>query len=166
MINVRIRAGYVALREEHRVAIRSLNAQNSADVVMERVGPGVKETSVAFPNSLVRHLHAIVCETRPTKDQWRFAMQLLTDIGHATDDRRQEMGVGFRFARCHRPCRGDQRTASQGSNAQYGARAILSPGRTRHRQWWIDLARWRWRGAFGSRSSRRPRRRGHPGRHC
>lgn len=82
--------GYVALREEHKVAIRSLNTQNSADVVMERVGFGVKEPSAAFLNALVRHLHAFVCETRPTKDQWRSAMQLLTDIGHATDDRRQE----------------------------------------------------------------------------
>ena len=90
MINVRIRAGYLALREEHPVAIRSLNVQNSADVVMERVAPGAKETSVAFLSSLVRHLHAFVCETRPTKDQWRSATQLLTDIGHATDDRRQE----------------------------------------------------------------------------
>lgn len=72
------------------MAIRSLTAQNSADVVMDRVGAGVEETSAAFLNSLVRHLHAVVCETRPTKNQWRSAMQLLADIGHATDDRRQE----------------------------------------------------------------------------
>lgn len=90
MINAQAGAGYVAPREELPVAIKSLNAQNSADVVMERVGPGAKDSSAAFLHSLVRHLHAVVCETRPTRDQWRSAMQLLTDIGHATDDRRQE----------------------------------------------------------------------------
>jgi hydroxyquinol 1,2-dioxygenase len=40
--------------------------------------------------ALTRHLHAFAREVRLTEDEWRRAIDFLTDVGHATDDRRQE----------------------------------------------------------------------------
>jgi hydroxyquinol 1,2-dioxygenase len=41
-------------------------------------------------HALTRHLHAFAREVRLTEDEWRRAIDFLTDVGHATDDRRQE----------------------------------------------------------------------------
>ena len=40
--------------------------------------------------ALTRHLHAFLRETRVTEDEWRRSIAFLTDVGHLTDDRRQE----------------------------------------------------------------------------
>jgi hydroxyquinol 1,2-dioxygenase len=40
--------------------------------------------------SLVRHLHGFLRETRLTEDEWRAGIDFLTTAGHITDDRRQE----------------------------------------------------------------------------
>jgi hydroxyquinol 1,2-dioxygenase len=40
--------------------------------------------------SVVRHLHAIVRETRLTEAEWEAAIAFLSAVGHITDDRRQE----------------------------------------------------------------------------
>lgn len=40
--------------------------------------------------SLVRHLHAFVQEVRLTEEKWNTAIEFLTQVGHITDDRRQE----------------------------------------------------------------------------
>jgi hydroxyquinol 1,2-dioxygenase len=40
--------------------------------------------------ALTRHLHAFVRETRLTEEEWGRAIAFLTDVGHLTDDRRQE----------------------------------------------------------------------------
>ena len=40
--------------------------------------------------ALVRHLHAFIREVRLTEPEWNTAIQFLTDVGHITDDRRQE----------------------------------------------------------------------------
>jgi len=40
--------------------------------------------------SIVRHLHAAIRETKPTHEDWRKAIRFLTEVGHASDDRRQE----------------------------------------------------------------------------
>jgi hydroxyquinol 1,2-dioxygenase len=39
---------------------------------------------------LVRHLHEAVREARPTPADWKQAIGFLTEVGHASDDRRQE----------------------------------------------------------------------------
>jgi hydroxyquinol 1,2-dioxygenase len=44
----------------------------------------------ALLESLVRHLHAVVRETRLTEQEWQAAVAFLTRAGHLTDDRRQE----------------------------------------------------------------------------
>lgn len=40
--------------------------------------------------ALTRHLHAFLREVRPTQAEWEQAIAFLTDVGHTTDDRRQE----------------------------------------------------------------------------
>ena len=48
--------------------------------------PRLKEVMTA----LVSHLHAFVREVRLTEPEWRVAIDFLTDVGHMTDERRQE----------------------------------------------------------------------------
>jgi protocatechuate 3,4-dioxygenase beta subunit len=43
-----------------------------------------------FLVALVRHLHDLVKETRPTPAEWRQAIAFLTEVGHASDQKRQE----------------------------------------------------------------------------
>jgi hydroxyquinol 1,2-dioxygenase len=38
----------------------------------------------------VAHLHAIIRELRPTQADWRKVIEFLTEVGHASDERRQE----------------------------------------------------------------------------
>src|SRR5690625_4911112 len=40
--------------------------------------------------SLVSHLHAFVRDVRLTEEEWNTAIEFLTDVGHITDDKRQE----------------------------------------------------------------------------
>lgn len=40
--------------------------------------------------SLVRHLHAFVRDVRLTEEEWSTAISFLTEVGHITDDQRQE----------------------------------------------------------------------------
>ncbi len=48
--------------------------------------PRLKQVMV----SLVEHLHAFLREVRPTEEEWAAAIAFLTEVGHITDDRRQE----------------------------------------------------------------------------
>lgn len=40
--------------------------------------------------ALVTHLHALIREVRLTEAEWNTAIEFLTEVGHITDDRRQE----------------------------------------------------------------------------
>lgn len=40
--------------------------------------------------SLTKHLHNFVREVSLTEDEWNTGIQFLTDVGHITDDKRQE----------------------------------------------------------------------------
>jgi hydroxyquinol 1,2-dioxygenase len=44
----------------------------------------------AVLESLTRHLHAFLRETRLSEQEWRAGIDFLTDAGHITDERRQE----------------------------------------------------------------------------
>lgn len=45
--------------------------------------------------AIVKHLHGIVGELRPTREEMRAAISFLTDVGHACDDNRQEWVLLF-----------------------------------------------------------------------
>lgn len=64
--------------------------ENSAEVVVERLRRSSDGRLPEVLASLVGHLHEVVKETRPTAADWRQAIAFLTDVGHASDDRRQE----------------------------------------------------------------------------
>lgn len=40
--------------------------------------------------ALVRHLHAFIRDVRLTEEEWSTAIEFLTEVGHITDDKRQE----------------------------------------------------------------------------
>jgi len=63
---------------------------NSSEIFAQRLP---KSTDDALPQALaavVTHLHAAIRELRPTQADWRKVVEFLTDVGHASDERRQE----------------------------------------------------------------------------
>lgn len=72
------------------MAAKSFSEGNSAELVTERLVNGADGRLSQFLVSLVGHLHQVVKETRPTPADWRRAIKFLTDVGHASDEKRQE----------------------------------------------------------------------------
>jgi hydroxyquinol 1,2-dioxygenase len=64
--------------------------KNSVQVVQERVGPKANKRVKFLTNSLVKHLHAFIKETKPTLDEWMEGINFLTRTGHLSTDWRQE----------------------------------------------------------------------------
>lgn len=62
-----------------------LDEDNSVDVVVRRLSG----TSPAL-RPVIEHIHQAVKQVRPTQAQWRELIGLLTEIGQASDARRQE----------------------------------------------------------------------------
>ena len=73
-----------------QAGIPSFNEANSAEVVAHRLLKTDAGPLPQFLASVVDHLHQVVRETRPTAADWRQAIAFLTEIGHASDDKRQE----------------------------------------------------------------------------
>jgi len=72
------------------VASKVFSVENSAEVVVARIARGQAGRPADILASLVHHLHGFVRETRPTVAEWRSTIGFLTEIGHATDEKRQE----------------------------------------------------------------------------
>lgn len=70
--------------------IENFHERNSAELVAQRLGPREPELAAALA-MVVRFVHAAVRELRPTPPQWREAIAFLTEVGHASDERRDEM---------------------------------------------------------------------------
>ncbi|WP_137930487.1 dioxygenase family protein [Mesorhizobium comanense] len=70
--------------------IPSFSEANSAELVAQRLSRAKAGPLPRFLAAVVDHLHQIVRETRPTASDWRQAIAFLTEIGHASDDKRQE----------------------------------------------------------------------------
>jgi hydroxyquinol 1,2-dioxygenase len=70
--------------------MRNFDEFTITDAALERVrnaeSPRIREISEA----VVRHLHALVREVRPTFEEWQYAVEFLTRTGHTCDDKRQE----------------------------------------------------------------------------
>jgi hypothetical protein len=58
--------------------------------VMDSFNAGQDERLTVLMKALVRHLHAFIRDVRLTEAEWNTAIEFLTDVGHITDDRRQE----------------------------------------------------------------------------
>ncbi|UVK40846.1 6-chlorohydroxyquinol-1,2-dioxygenase [Mesorhizobium sp. AR10] len=68
----------------------SFNESNSSELVAQRLLRAKAGPLARFLATVVDHLHQIVRETRPTAADWRQAIAFLTEIGHASDEKRQE----------------------------------------------------------------------------
>ena len=68
----------------------SFSESNSAQRVAERVERDAGGSLNAFIVPFIQHLHTLIRETRPTHADWRRTMEFLTEVGHASDGRRQE----------------------------------------------------------------------------
>ncbi len=65
-------------------------AKESVNVVQNRTGPQANKRTKLLVDSLVKHLHAFVKETRPTLDEWMHGINFLTRTGHLSTQWRQE----------------------------------------------------------------------------
>jgi hydroxyquinol 1,2-dioxygenase len=64
--------------------------QELVDAVVDSFAETPDPRLKAVLESLARHLHAFLRETRLTEAEWRTGIDFLTDAGHLTDERRQE----------------------------------------------------------------------------
>lgn len=58
--------------------------------VMHSFADSPNERLGVVMQSLVRHLHAFIRDVRLTESEWDAGIKFLTEVGHITDDRRQE----------------------------------------------------------------------------
>lgn len=70
--------------------LQPLQEQNSAEIVVQRMLHGAEPELARVIATVVRHLHEAVREVRPSPRDWRAAIEFVTEVGHASDERRQE----------------------------------------------------------------------------
>ncbi|MEM8811800.1 MAG: dioxygenase [Pseudomonadota bacterium] len=70
--------------------IAFFQAQTSDRLFAERLDKASDERLAEVLCTVAEHLHAIVRETRPSLNDWRAAIEFLTQVGHLCDHRRQE----------------------------------------------------------------------------
>ena len=70
--------------------MRNLDQNTVTESALERISnclnPRLKEVMTA----LIRHLHEFAREVKLTPEEWMKGIQFLTDVGHITDEKRQE----------------------------------------------------------------------------
>jgi hydroxyquinol 1,2-dioxygenase len=80
--------------EPDRAAYVSPEQRAREEALVQRVVGSFADTSDPrlreVMRAVVRHLHALVREVRLTESEWAQAISFLTEVGHLTDDRRQE----------------------------------------------------------------------------
>lgn len=70
--------------------LQALQEHNSADLVARRMAGAHDPQLAQAIAKVVRSVHQAVREIRPSIAQWRAAIDFLTEVGHASDERRQE----------------------------------------------------------------------------
>jgi hydroxyquinol 1,2-dioxygenase len=70
--------------------MRNLDEHTITEAVLARHEHAADERLKTIVTSLVRHLHAFAREVNLTESEWEQGIHFLTDIGHITDDKRQE----------------------------------------------------------------------------
>src|SRR5260370_18101763 len=73
-----------------RIAHASSLPSTSVEIVVGRLLKQAKGPLPEFLARLVTSVHALVSETRPTRAEWCDAIAFLTEVGHASDELRQE----------------------------------------------------------------------------
>jgi hydroxyquinol 1,2-dioxygenase len=70
--------------------MRNLNEDTITDAVLARHKNAPNARLKEIVTALVRHLHAFAREVELTEEEWFEGIRFLTDVGHMTDDKRQE----------------------------------------------------------------------------
>ncbi|MGH7931944.1 MAG: intradiol ring-cleavage dioxygenase [Candidatus Binataceae bacterium] len=70
--------------------MRKLTERNITDVVLDRFTEGSNPRFKEITTRLIRHLHAFISEVGLTPEEWLKGIQFLTEVGHITDEKRQE----------------------------------------------------------------------------
>jgi hydroxyquinol 1,2-dioxygenase len=70
--------------------MRNFNENTITDAVLERVSHAPDPRIRQISEAVVRHLHALVREVRPSQQEWMAAIDFLTATGQMCDDKRQE----------------------------------------------------------------------------
>ncbi|WP_027214062.1 intradiol ring-cleavage dioxygenase [Burkholderia sp. WSM2232] len=70
--------------------MRNLDENTITDAMLARHEHATDERLKTIVTSLVRHLHAFARDVGLTEREWEAGIRFLTDVGHITDDRRQE----------------------------------------------------------------------------
>lgn len=63
---------------------------HSSEIFAQRVPQSKDKTLPLVLAAVVTHLHDIIKDLRPTPADWRKVIELVTEVGHASDERRQE----------------------------------------------------------------------------
>jgi hydroxyquinol 1,2-dioxygenase len=76
--------------EGKQETMRNLNEDNITQAVLARHA-GMEDARLReIMTSLVQHLHSFAREVKLTEEEWFAGIRFLTDVGHITDDKRQE----------------------------------------------------------------------------
>ncbi|MDR6393317.1 intradiol ring-cleavage dioxygenase [Paraburkholderia phenoliruptrix] len=70
--------------------MRNINEDTITQAVLASMSHCSDERLRTVMTSLVQHLHAFARDVKLTEDEWFRAVRFLTEVGHITDDRRQE----------------------------------------------------------------------------
>ncbi|HET7386479.1 MAG TPA: dioxygenase [Nocardioidaceae bacterium] len=70
--------------------IRAVRERELTDRVVRSFSATTDPRVRELMGALVRHLHAFLREVRLTEPEWQRAIEFLTDVGHLTDEHRQE----------------------------------------------------------------------------
>jgi protocatechuate 3,4-dioxygenase beta subunit len=70
--------------------LSEFSSDRSAAIVGQRLSRSGDQRLAGILVAVVEHLHDLINELRPTVADWREAIGFLTEVGHASDDKRQE----------------------------------------------------------------------------
>lgn len=68
----------------------TFSEETSSEAFAERFSAGKDVRLVELLAAAVTHAHDLIKQFRPTQDEWRKFIAFLTEVGHASDERRQE----------------------------------------------------------------------------
>jgi protocatechuate 3,4-dioxygenase beta subunit len=72
------------------VDAHSFSEATSSEAFAARLSPGAGSQLPRLMAAVVSHVHELIKEFRPSQDDWRQVIAFLTEVGHASDERRQE----------------------------------------------------------------------------
>jgi hydroxyquinol 1,2-dioxygenase len=82
--------GLPRIAELEELSMKTLTEDDVTRIALERLASCPDARLKKIVGALTRHLHEFAREVNLTPDEWMAGIRFLTDIGHITDDKRQE----------------------------------------------------------------------------